>query len=109
MIGHGEIGNHQIRMPVLKRVHGALAVGGHAHIVSAGGEAGAQHARNLGFVINDQNAVSVSHGSMGLFVVSDGQLAACIVRFPHRHGRTKFLRGDKSPYFLYSPKTIRHL
>jgi hypothetical protein len=54
--GHHQVGDDEVGLPVLEDAHGFLGVVHGAHIVALSRERGAQHARDLNFVVNDQDA-----------------------------------------------------
>ncbi len=66
--GHHQVGDDQVGRPVLEDAQALLGIVGGAHVVALRGERGAQHARNLRFVVDDQN--SARH----VFLLSSGRL-----------------------------------
>ena len=54
--GHHQVRDHQVRRPVAEKAQALLGIVGGANIVSLRGKCGAQHPRNLGLVVNNQNS-----------------------------------------------------
>ena len=71
---HHQVGNDQVGRPILEDVQALLGIVGGAHVVALRGERGAQHARDLRFVVDDQN--SAGHG----FLLSAPQREDYIIR-----------------------------
>ncbi len=54
-IRHCQIGNDEVGRPVLHDLQRHLAIIGDADIVSPGGQGGAEHAGDLGFIVHHKN------------------------------------------------------
>ncbi len=53
---HHQVRDHQVRRPVAEEAQALFGIVGRAHIVTLRGKCGAQHPRNLRFVVNYQNS-----------------------------------------------------
>jgi hypothetical protein len=53
---HHEVGHDQVRRPILEDQKALLGIVGGAHVIALRGERGAQHPRDLRFVVDDQNS-----------------------------------------------------
>ena len=61
--GHHEVGDDEVGIPFLKEAQSFLGIVGGADVVTLRGERGAQHASDLNFVVDDEDAFG--HGSWG--------------------------------------------
>ena len=57
---HHQVGDHQVRRPLAEEPQALFGIVGRAHVVALRGERGAQHARDLRFVVDDQNSAGMS-------------------------------------------------
>jgi hypothetical protein len=55
---HHEVSDDEVGVPLLEKAEGFFGIVGGAHVVALGGERSAQHARDLNFVVNDEDAFS---------------------------------------------------
>ena len=60
--GHHQVGDHQVRRPLAEEAHALFGIVGRAHVEALRGECGAQHARDLRFIVDHQN--SAGHRSL---------------------------------------------
>ena len=63
-VRHGKVRDDQVRRPLARELQSAVAIVGDADFVSAGGEASAQHPGDLGFVVDHEDSLLVSHVSL---------------------------------------------
>ena len=64
-VGHGNVSDHQVGLPLSRRSQAAVAIVGGADFVAAAGQGGAQDARDLRLVIHHQDAFLVRHKKSG--------------------------------------------
>ena len=67
---HHQVGNHQVRRPIAEELQAFFGIVGGAHVVALRGERGAQHPRNLRFVVDNQNSARHSLSSFSRKITS---------------------------------------
>ena len=58
---HHQIGDDQVRTPFLEETKGFFRIVGRSHVVALRGKGGAQHARDLGLIVNYQDSFCHLH------------------------------------------------